>query len=133
MIKNARGLVPLGRSCNVIMASREIKKHNIIIDPPTCNFNPQKIILTKYFSSLNDSTQNSKEKIAKKIEPPTNLCCMEGCVNCVWLEYVEILVKEYEKKGLTLDMHEIFKEIDKDVEDVNVKAYIKFEIKSKLT
>ena len=58
---------------------------------------------------------------------------MEGCVNCVWLEYVDLLVKEYEKKGLTLDMQEIFNEIDKDVEDANVKAYIKFEIKSKLT
>ena len=129
MIKNTLCLVPLGRSWNVIVASRKLR--TAIISNRPKHDNSQQICAAKYFSSLDDSNQNSKEILAK-VELPINLCCMESCVNCVWLQYADELVKEYKKKGLKLDTQEIFNEIDKDVEDVNVKAYIKLEIKSKL-
>ena len=75
--------------------------------------------------------QNSKARMITSLIPPTNLCCEEGCVNCVWIEYVDSLMKEYAKKNLSLDIEDILKEVDKEVDDPNIRAYIKLEIKSK--
>ena len=81
-------------------------------------------------ATSNDSTDSS-ETLVTKLEPPTNLCCMEGCVNCVWIEYVENMAKEYSRKNQTLDIQEIIDQIENDISDPNVRAFIILEVKSK--
>ena len=81
-------------------------------------------------ATSNDSTDSS-DTLLTKLEPPTNLCCMEGCVDCVWIEYVENLAKEYSRKNQTLDIQEIIEQIENDISDPNVRAFIILEVKSK--
>ena len=81
-------------------------------------------------ATSNDSTDSS-DTLPTKLEPPTNLCCMEGCVNCVWIEYVENMAKEYSRKNQTLDIQEIIDQIENDISDPNVRAFIILEVKSK--
>ena len=81
-------------------------------------------------ATSNDSTDSS-DTLLTKLEPPTNLCCMEGCVNCVWIEYVENMAKEYSRKNQTLDIQEIIDQIENDISDPNVRAFIILEVKSK--
>jgi hypothetical protein len=57
---------------------------------------------------------------------------MSGCANCVWLDYAEEMTKYYEKKGSKLQIDEIFKDIDDNLSDPMIKAFIKLELKSKL-
>lgn len=76
--------------------------------------------------------QSSKARFITSLIPPTSLCCEEGCVNCVWIEYADSLMQEYAKKNLSLDIEDILKKVDKEVDDPNIRAYIKLEIKSKL-
>ena len=83
-----------------------------------------------FCTDSNDSSQSSKVNVTS-VKPPTDLCCMAGCVNCVWFEYADLLILEYTKKGLTLDIQDLLKEIDEDVDDPIIRAYIKLEIKSK--
>ena len=81
-------------------------------------------------ATSNDSTDSS-DTLLTKLEPPTNLCCMEGCVNCVWIEYVENMAKEYSRKNQTLNIQEIIDQIENDISDPNVRAFIILEVKSK--
>ena len=81
-------------------------------------------------ATSNDSTDSS-DTLLTRLEPPTNLCCMEGCVNCVWIEYVENMAKEYSRKNQTLDIQEIIDQIENDISDPNVRAFIILEVKSK--
>ena len=81
-------------------------------------------------AASNDSTDSS-DTLLTKLQPPTNLCCMEGCVNCVWIEYVENMAKEYSRKNQTLDIQEIIDQIENDISDPNVRAFIILEVKSK--
>ena len=81
-------------------------------------------------ATSNDST-DSNDTLLTKLEPPTNLCCMEGCVNCVWIEYVENMAKEYSRKNQTLDIQEIIDQIENDISDPNIRAFIILEVKSK--
>ena len=81
-------------------------------------------------ATSNDST-DCNDTLLTKLEPPTNLCCMEGCVNCVWIEYVENMAKEYSRKNQILDIQEIIDQIENDISDPNLKAFIILEVKSK--
>ena len=63
-------------------------------------------------------------------ELPTQ-CCMSGCANCVWLDYAEELVKFYEVRGQTLNLDQLLAEIDENLNDEMVKAFIKMEVKNK--
>jgi len=58
-------------------------------------------------------------------------CCMSGCANCVWLDYAEEVTKYYEMKGGDLPKDEIIKEIESQMSDPMVKAFVLLEIKSK--
>ena len=64
-------------------------------------------------------------------DPPSNMCCMSGCANCVWLDYTDDMIKTYENKGHTLDLNIVLKEIDDNVNDPMIKSFIKMELKSK--
>ena len=64
-------------------------------------------------------------------DPPSNMCCMSGCANCVWLDYTDDMIKTYENKGQTLDLNIVLKEIDDNVNDPMIKSFIKMELKSK--
>ena len=64
-------------------------------------------------------------------DPPSNMCCMSGCANCVWLDYTDDMIKAYENKGQTLDLSIVLKEIDDNVSDPMIKSFIKMELKSK--
>jgi hypothetical protein len=59
-------------------------------------------------------------------EPPAlpTTCCMSGCANCVWLQYVDELVKYYQDGSGKLRALE---EIEK-IEDPNLKAFLKLEL-----
>jgi len=59
------------------------------------------------------------------LDAPTN-CCMSGCPNCVWIEYVERLVKYYSNPELTKT--KVLEELDK-LEDENIKAFIRMELR----
>ena len=79
--------------------------------------------------SLKDCSENPSKKY---IEPPIDQCCMEGCVDCVWLKYADSLVDKYKEKLTATEIQKLFEEIDKDVANPNVRSYIKFEIKLKI-
>ena len=64
-------------------------------------------------------------------EVPANMCCMSGCANCVWLDYAEDMVKAYTQKGQHLELSDIMKEVDANVDDPMIKAFIQMELKSK--
>ena len=101
--------------------------------PCTANLAPRsldELIKIGTRATSNDST-DSNDTLLTKLEPPTNLCCMEGCVNCVWIEYVENMAKEYSRKNQTLDIQEIIDQIENDISDPNVRAFIILEVKSK--
>jgi len=74
--------------------------------------------------SLNQETQDG---------PPTlpNTCCMSGCANCVWLDYAEEVVRFYKNRGEQMDFASLLREVDRNIDDPMIKAFIKMELKSK--
>ncbi len=56
---------------------------------------------------------------------------MSGCANCVWLDYAEEMTKYYENKGANLSLDDIIQEVEANVDDPMVKAFIKLELKSR--
>ena len=62
-------------------------------------------------------------------DPPTT-CCMSGCANCVWLDHAEDLIEYYDKKGLNKE--KILEDIESQVSDPMIKAFVKLEIKSRI-
>ena len=59
------------------------------------------------------------------LTPPTN-CCMSGCPNCVWINYVERLTKIYTDPSLGRD--KVHADIE-SIEDGNIKAFLIMELK----
>ena len=55
---------------------------------------------------------------------------MSGCANCVWLDHAEDLLKYYDQKGLPKD--QVLKEIESQVSDPMIKAFVLLEIKSRV-
>ncbi|XP_017772023.1 PREDICTED: oxidoreductase-like domain-containing protein 1 [Nicrophorus vespilloides] len=56
-------------------------------------------------------------------EPPTT-CCMSGCANCVWLDYVEKLSEYYKDGG-----EKAMKRISEEVTDGNMRAFLMHELR----
>jgi len=54
--------------------------------------------------------------------PPPELCCMSGCQNCVWLEYVNDMIKYYKN-----NKKEAEKALDA-IPDESLKTFIRIEL-----
>jgi hypothetical protein len=67
--------------------------------------------------------ETGKSEMTPPEEPTT--CCMSGCANCVWLQYVEEMSKFYADGG------EKAREIMlRKVTDPNIRAFLMMELKS---
>merc|ERR1711948_124599 len=84
------------------------------------------------------ASSKSKHFFSSKCEddqrPPSlpTTCCMSGCANCVWLDYADEVVDFYSRKGESgVNVEQILKEVEENVDDEMVKAFIKMEIKFK--
>jgi len=75
-------------------------------------------------------------------EPPDPLsCCGSGCQNCVWIQYADDVSAYFEKPkddppvGAAKILNKfkaVKKEMEKHVEDPNLRSYLLMEIKAKL-
>lgn len=55
---------------------------------------------------------------------------MSGCTSCVWLDYAEDTVKFYAERG-GADVRAIIDEVERNVDDPMVKAFVVMEIRTK--
>ena len=131
MAKNVRNFICLTskycRSCQKYITCPKTFEKDLLLK--TSGLNIHSVIC---YSSSQRLSQDSKVISSKNLKPPIEQCCMEGCVNCVWLEYADSLIKEYNGETSLIDIERLLEEIDKDIENPSVRSYIKFEIKSKL-
>ncbi len=56
---------------------------------------------------------------------------MSGCANCVWLDYADELVAFYVNRGESVGLDKILAEVEQNMDDEMVKAFVKMEIKFK--
>lgn len=74
-------------------------------------------------------------------KPPDPLsCCGSGCANCVWIQYVDDVNAYFDKPQVkSTNAHKILnkfkaikEEMEKHVDDENLRSYLLMEIKAKL-
>lgn len=76
-------------------------------------------------STNKEATQGNVEKGPLPVPPPEGLCCMSSCQNCVWLQYADELADYFKDGGKKAE------EALNDVPDVNLKAFLKMELRMK--
>jgi len=78
-------------------------------------------------------SEDSSEEPSAPAGPPglPSTCCMSGCANCVWLDYAEETVNYYKDMGEEMDFPSLVKEVEKNIDDPMIKAFITMELKSK--
>jgi len=69
--------------------------------------------------------------------PHPDMCCGQGCMNCVWIKYADDLshylgAHETRQGDEAAKWKEIETLLEHNVEDVNLRAYLGMEIKAKL-
>merc|ERR1711972_360028 len=89
-----------------------------------------KISRTRKYCSNSKSQQPIKflsSTACDSKEPPElpSTCCMSGCANCVWLDFAEETVKFYDNLGMKMELEELLKTVDDNIQDPLVKAFIK--------
>lgn len=75
---------------------------------------------------LATQTGNTEDTVKKKPEIG-GVCCMSGCANCVWIKYAEELLEYYKSVGGG-GFDQVMGAIETEVQDDNLKAYLRFEI-----
>ena len=98
-------------------------------------FDFSKLAQTEFVATTQDcqfsSSSQDSDSSTSVPDAPSNMCCMSGCANCVWLDYTDDMIKAYAKKGEKLDLTIILQEIDDNVSDPMIKSFIKMELKTK--
>lgn len=93
-----------------------------------------KVKSTKEDSSSSDSSTGSLANDAATSSssdsfppyPDPNLCCRDGCANCVWIEYAKELEKYHKDSDL------VIREIEKQIDDPSIKAFIIMQVRESL-
>lgn len=75
-------------------------------------------------SSNKTETSSSSDPLPACPDP--NLCCREGCPNCVWIEYAK------EVKMHHNDSDRVVSEIEKQIDDPSIRAFIIMQVKDSL-
>ena len=83
-----------------------------------------------FSKSSNSDTKSNSLTSQPPPPPPSGLCCMSGCANCVWIQHAEKLINYYKKTGEPTK--KVLEIIDLEIDDENLKAYLKFEIRMML-
>ncbi|KAI1715423.1 oxidoreductase-like domain-containing protein 1 [Ditylenchus destructor] len=91
--------------------------------------------------SSSNATNDIPEPDGFPDAPEPTMCCGSGCGNCIWIQYADAIADYYERNappnvdGKTLSREaklEAMKEqLDRHVDDPNLKAYLWMEIQSK--
>lgn len=79
---------------------------------------------TNQETSIPPETEDKQNRLNYLLNnPPTN-CCMSGCSNCLWIQYVEELGKLSNSAGAQAK-----EMIEKNVTDPSIKAFLLTEIR----
>eukprot|EP00090_Calanus_glacialis_P028474 TRINITY_DN45726_c0_g1_i1.p1 TRINITY_DN45726_c0_g1~~TRINITY_DN45726_c0_g1_i1.p1 ORF type:complete len:136 (+),score=40.75 TRINITY_DN45726_c0_g1_i1:32-439(+) len=80
-----------------------------------------------------DKTESAPEQPPAVAGPPSlpSTCCMSGCANCVWLDFAEETVQYYKEMGEEMEFTALLREVEKNIDDPMIKAFITMELKSK--
>lgn len=80
-----------------------------------------------------DKTKSAPEQPQAVAGPPSlpSTCCMSGCANCVWLDFAEETVQYYKEMGEEMEFTALLREVEKNIDDPMIKAFITMELKSK--
>ncbi|KAI4482712.1 hypothetical protein M0804_008565 [Polistes exclamans] len=72
---------------------------------------------------IEDQEKSDDSLSLEELTEPTN-CCMSGCTNCVWIQYVEKLSSKLEVSNM-----DVQKEILEKIQDPNMKAFLSMELR----
>lgn len=91
---------------------------------PKCNCFPRRFCCDTHESKNKTGESKPSQKEVKEFPEAPTTCCMSGCANCVWLEYAEKLSQYFKDGG-----EKAIEEINKRVDDPNIKAFILQELR----
>jgi hypothetical protein len=129
--KDTLGMIPVGFRASVKL----IQGHQCLASR----------LITTAKKSPQDSSDMPPELVSHSFKsfpkaPDPLSCCGSGCANCVWIQYADDVSEYFSKKEHNskahkfLDKYKAVKdEMEKHIEDENLRAYLLMEVKAKLT